>query len=238
MGGDGRSHPSGPASPEHGSDDSRAAAIRFYFDFSCPYAYLGSRHLDRIEAQAGRDVVLRPFLLGGVFRAIGQVQNISATLSPPKKAHNRADLIRQAAWVGAPLRKPFRHPNRTVLALRALLCAPPTHHRPLMDALFAVYWQRGEDISDPAVVAAAVARVGLDPVPLMQAAQGEAVRAELRERTDEALAAGVFGAPAYVVDGELFWGADRVDMVIRAAREGWNPVADADDFDFNQETTA
>lgn len=215
-----------------------AAAVRFYFDFSCPYAYLGSQRLDEIESLTGRAVLLCPFLLGGVFRAIGQAQNLSATLSPAKKVHNRADLIRQAAWIGAPLARPHRHPNRTVLALRTLLACPSERRREAMHALYAVYWQRGEDISDPEIVAAALARLGLDPAPLLRAAETDAIKAELRTRTDEALATGVFGAPAFVVDGALFWGADRVDMVIRAARDGWNPLPAHTDFDFDQENPA
>lgn len=210
--------------------------IRFYFDLSCPYAYLGSLQLDAIEARTARRVALRPFLLGGVFAALGQAQNMSTTLSPPKQRHNRADLLRQAAWLGAPLRSPLRHPNRTVEALRALLCAPADARRDVMHSFFAAYWRDAEDIADPAVLGRRLDGLGLDANAILDAARGDAARAALRAATDDALAVGVFGAPAFVVDDELFWGADRVEMVIHAARDGWSGAPATSTFTFNQAT--
>jgi 2-hydroxychromene-2-carboxylate isomerase len=206
--------------------------VAFYFDFSCPYAYLASLQLDDLALRSGRQVVLRPFLLGGVFAAIGQAQNLSATLSPAKARHNRADLLRQAAWIGAELRTPIRHPNRTVDALRELLACPEAARRDVMAAFYAAYWRDQRDLADAATRAEALAALGLDASDIQARAQGDTIRAELRARTDDALAAGVFGAPAFVVDGALFWGADRVDMVVAAARDGFEPVGGAAAFSF------
>ena len=214
--------------------DEAESEIRFYFDLSCPYAYLASLQLSSIEARTACRVALRPFLLGGVFASLGQAQNMSTTLSPPKQRHNRADLLRQAAWAGAPIASPLRHPNRTVVALRALLCAPPDSRRDVMHSFFAAYWQEAEDIADRNVLARRLDRLGLDADHILQEAQSDFARATLRQATDEALAVGVFGAPAFVVGDELFWGADRVEMVVRAARDGWHCGAVDSNFDFNQ----
>ncbi|MBM4343075.1 MAG: 2-hydroxychromene-2-carboxylate isomerase [Deltaproteobacteria bacterium] len=196
------------------------APIEFWFDFSCPYAYLASTQRRRLAAESGREVALRPFLLGGVFAALGQAQNLSATLSPPKARHNRNDVVRWASWFEVPIATPRIHPNRTVDALRALLACPPEAWSAMVDACFAAYWVHQRNLADRAVIADLVHGLGLDANAVIARSQGEAVKAELRVRTDAALAAGVFGAPAFVVDGELFWGQDRLPLVVAAAK-GW-----------------
>ncbi|MCO4763061.1 MAG: 2-hydroxychromene-2-carboxylate isomerase [Myxococcales bacterium] len=214
-----------------------SAPIDFWFDFSCPYAYLGSTQVARVAAQSGREVRLAPFLLGGVFRALEQPQNMSVTLNPPKKQHNRADLVRWATWFNVPLRTPHHHPNRTVTALRTLLACPQDRWPEVMAALFRVYWVDAADISDPQVISGTLDALGLAGTELVAAAGSPEIKAELFTRTDAAIAAGVFGAPAWVVDGQLFWGQDRIEMVIRAARDRWTIDSAYDDFTFDQETT-
>ncbi len=214
-----------------------ARSVDFWFDFSCPYAYLGSTQLSRVEAATGARIRLQPFLLGGVFRVLRQPQNMSVTLNEPKKQHNRADLMRWATWFEAPLRTPFQHPNRTVMALRTLLACPPERWRDVVDAFFAMYWVHARDISDPDQVAATLTALGLDGPQLVARSQDSDLKAELFRRTDAAIAAGVFGAPAWIVGDQLFWGQDRVEMVIRAARDGWRSDPALSTFQFNQETT-
>jgi 2-hydroxychromene-2-carboxylate isomerase len=208
-----------------------AHPIDFWFDFSCPYAYLASTQRRRLAQDADAVVHLQPFLLGGVFRALGQAQNLSTTLSPPKARHNRLDLIRWAAWFDVPLRSPPRHPNRTVEALRVLLATPAQHWEPVVDALFAAYWVDAQDLSDPSVLRDRLTRLDLGADAILLHAQSPQIREDLHRRTDAALAAGVFGAPAFVVNGQLFWGQDRLPMVVRAA-QGWQPEQAYADFTF------
>ncbi|MBI5607778.1 MAG: 2-hydroxychromene-2-carboxylate isomerase [Deltaproteobacteria bacterium] len=205
--------------------------IDFYFDFSCPYAYLASTQRRWLARESGSDVHLRPFLLGGVFAAIGQAQNLAATLSPAKARHNRLDVIRWATWFGVPLAPPHHHPMRTVEALRCLLAAPAEAREALTDACFAAYWVQGRDLSDAKVLTDLLLGAGLDAPAILTAAQSDAIKAELRERTEQALQVGVFGAPAFVVGDQLFWGQDRLPMVVRAA-QGWRPDPALADFHF------
>lgn len=210
--------------------------IDFWFDFSCPYAYLGSTQVARVARETGSEVRLQPFLLGGVFRALQQPQNMSTTLNPPKKRHNRADLLRWASWFDVPLHTPLCHPNRTVLALRSFLASPKPRWPEVMAAFFRIYWVEGGDIADPAQLRLALDRLGLCGEDILAAAGSPDLKAALYAQTDAALAAGVFGAPAWVVDDQLFWGQDRIQMVIAAARDGWQVNPALASFHFNQET--
>ena len=211
--------------------------VDFYFDFSCPYAYLASTQLAELRSDTGASVTLKPFLLGGVFAHLGQPQNMSTALNAPKQLHNRLDLIRWADVFGVPLRRPFAHPNRTVLALRALLASPIERWTDVVERLFALYWQHGIDISSPDQVARALTEIGLDGGAIVVAAGTPDIKRALRERTNEAIAAGVFGAPAWVVGDQLFWGQDRIAMEKRAIG-GWRPTPAALAFDFNQTSNA
>ena len=205
--------------------------IDFWFDFSCPYAYLAATQRRRLAAEAGVPVVLQPFLLGGVFQAIGQVQNLSATLSPPKARHNRLDLLRWATLFEVPLQTPVRHPNRTVDALRALLATPEAAREAVVDSFYRAYWAEAEDLADRAVLHRRLTELALDADAILALADSEAIRTDLRQRTARAVEVGVFGAPAFVVGDQLFWGQDRIPLVVRAA-QGWRPDPQYDNFRF------
>ncbi len=190
------------------------AQLEFYYDFSCPYAYLASTQIERVAERAGAELVYRPFLLGGVFNALGPAAPDMARMPPPRARLNGLDMHRWAEHWQVPLRMPPTHPNRTVTALRAALASadlPRASH-----ALFRAYWAEGLDLSDPEVVRVTLDAAGLDGTRLVERAGDAAIKSELRARTDEALSRGVFGAPACFVDGELYWGQDRLDQVARA----------------------
>src|SRR4051812_30192083 len=98
-----------------------AKSVEFFFDYTCPFAYLGSTQVQALARRMGVECTYRPILLGGVFKAIGTAQNLFATLSPAKNAHNVADMQRWAKKLGVPLTMPPNHPMRSVDALRATL---------------------------------------------------------------------------------------------------------------------
>jgi 2-hydroxychromene-2-carboxylate isomerase len=194
--------------------------LRFYFDFSCPYAYLASTRIEALAERAGVQLEARPILLGGVFRAWSTPQNLSETLSPAKARHNLTDMHRQARLAGVPLQMPKGHPLRTVEALRALLVVGEPFW-PLAHALYRAYWVDDVDISKEPELRNVLTQAGHDADAILAKSSDETIKQDLRERTDEAIAAGVFGVPTCVLetdDGpELFWGADRLAMVERLA---------------------
>jgi 2-hydroxychromene-2-carboxylate isomerase len=118
-----------------------------------------------------------------------------------------------------------------VLALRCLLAAPSDDWQAVVDAFFRIYWHDQLDIANAETLRQRLDALGLDGAALLHKAETQAIKDDLRRRTAEAVALGIFGAPAFVVDDRLFWGADRMDMVALAAH-GWNPEAGRDEFQF------
>ena len=197
--------------------------LELWFDFSCPYAYLASRRAKHLATE----IDWRPMLLGGVFRGIGAGDGPMAAISPQKQAHNYHDMHRWADRFGEPFRLPPAHPMRTVLALRTLLALPRTWWPAAIEAIFAAYWQRGEDVSSPEVISRVLRAAGVAGDAVTSAlgrADDPAIKDELRQRTDEAISLGIFGAPAWISrdHGEplLIWGQDRMAWV-EAMLAGW-----------------
>lgn len=162
-------------------------------------------------------------LLGGVFRGIGAGDGPMATLGAAKAHHNLQDMHRWAELFGAPFQMPSAHPMRTVRALRTLLALPHSRWPQAIEAIYAAYWQRAEDITRDDTIANALRGAGIADAEVADAlANADSKKDELRERTDQAMALGVFGAPAWVMNGQLVWGQDRIPWV-DAILAGWKP---------------
>lgn len=211
------------------------AHIDFYFDFSCPYAYIGSTQIEAIAQRHGATLTYKPMLLGGVFRGTGLDDSPMSTMSPAKARHNALDMLRWADHFGIELNVPSSHPMRTVRALRALLAVDQADWPAAIRELYRAYWVHNHDITQPEVFGKALAAAGIaaDRVDAALAANDDpAVKADLRERTDEAVARGAFGAPTMFVspddngDPIMLWGQDRLHMV-EAILAGWRPGGDA-----------
>jgi 2-hydroxychromene-2-carboxylate isomerase len=199
--------------------------LDFWFDYSCPYAYLGSTQVASLADRAGRALTYKPMLLGGVFQARGTPQRLFEADVPPKALHNANDMQRWAALYGVPLTMPPGHPLRTVEALRATLvvgCDPK-----VIDGFYRAYWVEGRGPSEPETLRAVLTAAGHDAESVLARIAEPSVKDELRARTDEAVALGIFGAPSYVVDGKLFWGQDRAHFVAKRRIEEIWPIPSA-----------
>jgi 2-hydroxychromene-2-carboxylate isomerase len=200
----------------------RAGALEFWFDFSSPFAYLASVRVEDVARRAGVELVYRPFLLGGLFQAIGTPNVPLFEMPEPKKRHAVADMGRWAARFGAPFVFPTRFPMVTVKALRMVLALPDEARAPLVNAIYRAFWAEDRDISDAAVLADIATRAGLDGPALAARTGDDSLKRALREATDEAARRGVFGAPSFFAGDLLFWGQDRLDLVEKALG-GWRP---------------
>lgn len=192
-----------------------ADPILFYFDFTSPYSYLASEKIDALAEKFGRKVQWRPILLGGVFKALGTV---SLVKQPSMADYSVKDFARSARFLGLPYAHPENFPVSSVAPSRAYYwlhgqdCALA---RRFAHEVFRAYFAAGRDIADTAVVMELAQKVGAGGTALEQGMSDPAIKERLRAETDAALAHGAFGAPWIIVDGEPFWGADRLPQIER-----------------------
>jgi len=191
-----------------------ADPIDFYFDFSSPYGYLLSERIDELAGRFGRKVRWHPILLGVVFKATG-----SAPLTlqnPAKAAYSRADFERSARFMGIPYRHPSRFPLATQAAARSYYrlhgqdCALA---RRFAHAVFHALYVDDRDISAPDTVLDIAAGLGVDRGQLAAALQSPELKARLKDEVEQAMQVGVFGSPYVIIDGEAFFGADRLPQI-------------------------
>lgn len=184
-------------------------AIDFYFDFASPYGFIAAMQVDRI----GRPVRWRPFLLGAVYKAVGQ--------SPLDHRLKRdyvinVDAPRMARRIGLALKIPAGFPEHALPASRAFYWIDgqdPAAAVAFAKAAYRTYWLHGGATSDAATAAEAAASVGYDRSAVIAGMQEQAVRDRLVFENEEAIRKGVFGSPFFLADGEPFWGSDRISLM-------------------------
>jgi 2-hydroxychromene-2-carboxylate isomerase len=188
-----------------------SAVVDFYFDPISPYAWLASRSLARLE-DAGVRIRFVPVLFAGLLKAHG---NLGPAEVPAKRTYLFRDVMREAARRGLPFAGPPGHPFNPLSALRmctALL--DEAERRRLALALITACWERGEDISDAPTLARLGDAAGFDGEALLARAATPEVKQALAATTDAAIADGIFGVPTFRVNGELFWGGDRIETLL------------------------
>ncbi len=198
------------------------APLEFYFDFSSPFGYLASQKIEALAAKHGRGAVWRPFLLGAVFKITGGTAPMNV---PVKGDYYRHDFPRTARLFGVPYNQPAVFPINSVSAARAfywLDSTDPARAKNLAQALLRAYYVEGIDISDTERLIAVCAGAGLKADEVRAGVSNAAVKERTRAEVDKAIAKGVFGSPYIIVDGEPFWGSDRLDQVDKwLATGGW-----------------
>ena len=187
--------------------------VDFYFEFSSPYGYIAAELAEALEKRIGRPVTWRPMLLGPVFKLTGQAP---LTEIPMKGDYAKRDFLRSAGLHKVPFRQPEKFPIGTVAAVRAfywLADQDAGKARALAKALYRAYFVDGRDIGAPQAVIEVAREVGVDAAALAKALEDPAVKERAKREVDAAIAAGVFGSPFFIVDGEPFWGVDRLPML-------------------------
>ena len=197
-----------------------SAPIEFYFDFSSPYGYLASEGIDEIAAQHGREVAWRPYLMGVAMKVTGSSPVVNR---PMLGEYSRRDMERSARRLRLPFRFPEPFPIPTIAACRAVYWmeqADSGEAKPLAKALYRAYFVDGRNISEAEVVADVAAEAGTDRDALLAGIQEPAIKDRLKKVTNDAVERGIFGSPFFMVDGEPFWGHDRMDEVDRWLESG------------------
>ena len=190
--------------------------IEFYFDFSSPYGYLLSEKIDALAAKHGRQVKWRPILLGVVFQTTGSAP---LTLQHAAKAeYYKVDFARSARFMGIPYQLPSKFPLATQNAARAYYwlhgedCATA---RAFAHAAYRALFVDDRDISAPETVLDIAAELGVERERLAAAIASPEIKERLKNEVEAAMAKGVFGSPTVIIDGEPFFGADRLPQIER-----------------------
>ncbi len=197
------------------------ATVEIFFDYSSPFAYLGSTQIERVARESDATLVWKPFLLGALFKAIGTPLVPIAAMSEPKRRYLLRDMQVWAAHWGVPLVYPSRFPLRTVKALRLTLLAPEATRVALIHRLMRAAWVDDSDVEDDHALRGYARDAGVDPALVAELGLPRA-KELLVAATDEAVRRDVPGAPTFIVDGHVLWGQDRLDFVAKTLR-GWRP---------------
>lgn len=201
------------------------APLRFCLDYLSPYAYLAWTRMPALAARHGRAVEPVPVLLAGLLNALGSVGPAEV---PPRRLYVFKHTSRIAHGFGVPLTPPPSHPFKPLLALRVTAAVEDWDARGrLVSALFTSVWGGGPGAETPEAVTAAIQSAGLDAPALLAAAQTPEVKDRVRRNTEEALAAGAFGVPTILADGELFFGVDSLGHLEQFLR-GEDPLSQVD----------
>lgn len=193
--------------------------IEYYFSPQSPYAYLGHDRLVAIAARHGAQIRLKPCDMGKVMAASGGVP--VGQRPPQRQAYRLTEMARWRDFLQMPLNlHPAYFPVSGDAASRVILAAQLAHGTAraleLTGNIMRGVWAGELNIADPATLQQIAERMGLDGAALLKAADAGAVQDAYADCTQQAIAANVFGAPWYVVNGEPFWGQDRLDFVDRA----------------------
>ncbi len=190
--------------------------IEYFISVASPWTYLGSIRFTNIVKRYGINPVVRPVDLGAVFAATGGT--VFHKRSPQRQHYRQVELARWATWLKVPLNlEPLFYPVDREPASRLVIAARELGENALVlsNAILAAIWAQDLNIADWDVLAEITRWAGFDTEMLVSYAQND-LSAHLYERdTNAAIACGVFGVPSYIIDGEIFWGQDRLDFVER-----------------------
>lgn len=191
-----------------------AATLEFWFEFASTYSYPAAHAVEAAAKARGVSVAWRSFLLAPIFGAQGW-NDSPFNIYPAKGAYMWRDLARICGAQGLPLKKPSQFPRGSLLAAR-ITCrfAGEAWVGEFVRRVYSANFAEDADISSPFVIGKVLADMGQVPAPILQAAQAQETKDAFRAQADRAVELGIIGAPSYVVDGEVFWGGDRLNQAL------------------------
>ena len=191
-----------------------ARTVEYWFSTASPWAWLGSARIAQLAQRTQTVVQVEPIDLGAVFAATGGTPFPSR--SPARQSYRQLELARWSRRLGVPIRlQPAHYPVDREPSSRLVLAAREhgLDALALSQAVLRAIWSEDRDIADWVTLQAIAADAGLDGAALIESARDPRMHARYVQNTQAAIAAGVFGSPTYVVDGERFWGQDRLDSL-------------------------
>ena len=186
----------------------------FYYDFGSPYTFLVHKLLPDIEARTGATAIYKPMLLGGVFKATG---NMSPIHVPSKLAYQTTDIARFVQHHGLSNPHNAHFPVMTISLMRgAIFAAGKPYEKAYLDIAFDAMWIEGRKMDDPETIFEVLSSADLPAAEIIAGTQEPQIKSALIAATQEAVDRGVFGAPTLFVRGEMFFGKDSLPDLERA----------------------
>jgi len=191
-----------------------ATVIDYFISTSSPWTYLGSKPFIEMAEKAGATVNVYPVVFGEIFAVSGGLP--LPKRAPQRRAYRLMELARWKRRRNSSMHvQPENFPSTAPISSHAIIAAREAGMDALglSNAVLAALWEDDRNIDDPDVIAAICGECGLDAAKVMAGANAPETARMLTDDTQEAINRGIFGAPSYVIDEELFWGQDRLDFV-------------------------
>jgi len=197
-----------------------ANAIEFYFDFSSPFGYFAARKIKDIGDEFGREILWKPFMIGAALKVTG---GMPLPMIPLKGDYSSKDMERTSRQFKIPYKVPSKFPISSQAPCRLIYwmqtVAPEKQEEAILK-LYQAYFLEDLDISTPEVAAKVLSTVNGSEEELIALTQDPAMKQRLKDECNLAIEKGVFGSPFIIVDGEPFWGFDRLEQVREWLRTG------------------
>lgn len=188
-----------------------AKQLEYFFDYVSPFSYLADSQVPALVERTGAELVYRPFFLGGVMQASG---NKPPATVPNKGKYMFSDIARWCERYGLELKFNPHFPVNTVKPMRAALVALEGGQFPAFHAaMFQAMWHDEKNLGEAEVLGEVIAGAGLDAEAILARIGDDDVKAKLKANSDEAVTRGAFGAPTFFVEGEMYFGNDRLDFL-------------------------
>ena len=191
-------------------------SVEFYFDLGSPYSYLAYYRLLQMAERQEIQIVYKPILLGGVFKATG---NRSPIEIPVKGAYSILDMQRWAEYYHIPMQMNPHFPMNTLTLMRILTGVQLLHlekFEQVLKLLFDAMFGTPQNLNEPTVLAEVLKPSGFSVEDIMSMVQSDVVKQKLITETEQAILRGIFGAPTFFVGDEMYWGQDRLHFVEQA----------------------
>ena len=197
-----------------------ANAIEFYFDFSSPFGYFAATKIKDIGDEFGREILWKPFMIGAALKVTG---GMPLPMIPLKGDYSSKDMKRTSRQFKIPYKVPSKFPISSQAPCRLIYwmqtVAPEKQEEAILK-LYQAYFLEDLDISTPEVAAKVLSTVNGSEEELIALTQDPAMKQRLKDECNLAIEKGVFGSPFIIVDGEPFWGFDRLEQVREWLRTG------------------
>ena len=191
----------------------------FFYELASSYSYITALRIAPLAESARVTVRWRPFVLGPIFKAQGW-DTSPFNLFPAKGRYMVRDCEREAAALGLTFRLPEPFPQNTLLAARVAVAGlEDGWGEEFSRRVYRAQFAEGRNVGDPQVIGEIVSALGRNGAAALVRAGGDDVKQRLRANTEEAQRLGIFGAPSFIARGELFWGNDRLEQALRAAKD-------------------